>query len=103
MIPLTSSCFRVLHANVMEQCMRKPHAAGKTIGIDALVVNIQRPSKIEVAAVYWAVPHEGFPEIHEAHFYLQNELLEEYVPKRTIKWDKYKWKVGPDGELKYII
>lgn len=103
MIPLTSSRFRVLHANVMEQCMRKPHAAGKTIGIDALVVNIQRPSKMEVAAVYWAVPHEGFPEIHEAHFYLKNELLEEYVPTRTIKWNKYKWKVGPDGELRYII
>lgn len=103
MIPLTSSRFRVLHANVMEQCMRKPHVAGKTIGIDALVLNIQRPSKMEVAAVYWAVPRTGFPEIHEAHFYLKNDTLEEYTPTQAIKWKKYKWKVGPDGQVNYII
>jgi len=102
-IPLTSSKFRHLHAHVMEHCMRKPHAVGKTVGIDVLAINIQRPSKMQVAAVYWASPQEGFPEIHEAHFYLKNDVLTEYVPSSGVKWHKYKWHVGPSGDLKYMM
>lgn len=98
--------FRHVHANVTEQCMRKPHVAGKRVGVDALLVTA-RANRVHLAAVYWALPKhvfepDHFPEIYEAHFYLEDGNLREFTPTVPTEWNAFSWKITADGDLKYI-
>jgi hypothetical protein len=91
-----------LHANVMERCMRMPGISGKTVSIDSLLI-AKRSNQVQLAAVYWAMPHEGLPEIHEAHFYIEGkDTLRVYEPDAPTDWDAYKWIVDPDGTMEKL-
>jgi len=88
-----------IHHTVMEQCMR--HHPNKTVGIDSLLVNA-RSNRLQLSAIYWAVAHEGVPEIHQRDYYLEGENLRSIDLAPPIDWSHFTYEVTPDGKLRSL-
>lgn len=88
-----------VHANVMEKCMRRA-PPGYKVGIDSLLIN---PRTNKLVAVYWTVAQlETYPDVHELHVLLDEfENLNEYCPLHPTKWNQYKWRILPSGDVLY--
>lgn len=100
-IPLRSTNLRLLHAHVMERAMRKPHAQGKKVSLEFLLVNPHRPD-LHVAAIYFADAEDKVGEhVYEMSFVLHEGMLVEQSDGID-DWDKYTWEISPDGTMRYI-
>lgn len=87
-----------IHAHVMEKCMRR--APGYKVGIDSLLMN---PRSNKLVALYWTAAEEQH-EYREMHVILDEfENLNEYCPLRPTKWNQYKWRILPSGDVLYNV